>query len=319
MPFEKNSPSRLRFVASLVCCAAQVVIGAAVLRAEHPAPPTKPVDFALAKSKEVQPSRVVVYKHTGHNELQLHTFLPEGWKAGDKRPCFLAIHGGGWVAGTPKIMYCVTDYVARRGWVGLSVQYRLHRPDAGTTVFDSIRDVRSAVHYLRSHANELGIDPAKIVVGGRSAGGHLAASTVLFGAFDEPHGHDPHRREGRDHAADAPAALVLFSPVIDTSADGYGKDVIGDRWRDVSPLHHVRGSLPPTIVLHGVRDSITPYVGAKAFVEAMQRAGNRCELVSHADGNHSYMMRTPELFEDAMAKTMAFLKAAGIEAPAKEQ
>ena len=270
-------------------------------------PATKVPDFALTKSQELQPSRIVLYKKVGDVELQLRVFLPEGWKPEDRRPCFLAIHGGGWVAGTPTIMYCVTDYLARRGWVAVSMQYRFHHRDGGTTVFDSVDDARSAMRYLRTHANELGIDPQQIVAGGRSAGGHLAAATALFPELD-----------GRQAATDVscvPNALVLFSPVIDTSAEGYGKELIGERWREISPVHHVRPGLPPTIVFHGKRDATTPFAGAKAFVQQMQRVGNRCELVASDRGSHSYMMRTEQLFDEAMTKTLKFLATAGMNDP----
>lgn len=292
-------------------CAAVLISTATVPAADAPAASSsaapKSTDYALAKSRELEPSRIVIYKKVGDRELQLRTFLPEGWKPEDRRPCFLAVHGGGWVAGTPNVMFCVTDYLARRGWVAVSMQYRLHKPDAGTTVFDSVKDGRSAVRYLRSHADELGIDAQKIVAGGRSAGGHIAVATALFDGIDDPQ--DP------SNVSCVPNALVLFSPVIDTSADGYGKELIGDRWRELSPLHQVRPGLPPTIVFHGKRDTTTPFAGAKAFHEQMLRAGNRCELVASERGSHSYMMRTAELFDDAMSRTMGFLRANGIQDP----
>ena len=60
-------------------------------------------------------------------------------------------------------------------------------------------------------------------------------------------------------------------------------------------------------MLHGIRDTITPVAGAKAFAEAMAKAGNKCELILHERGNHSYMMRTEPLFDEAMQQTRDFL------------
>jgi acetyl esterase len=107
----------------------------------------------------------------------------------------------------------------------------------------------------------------------------------------------------------------LYSPVIDTSAEGYGKVLIGERWRELSPVHHVHAGLPPTIVFHGKRDNTTPFAGAKAFYDRMLNAGNRCELVESERGGHSYMMRTAELFDEAMRRTRKFLAAQGINDP----
>jgi len=278
--------------------------------------PRKPTtDYALRTAKELKPTRVLIYKTvregTRDRKLELHIFEPKNLKPADKRPCFLAIHGGGWVAGTADVMYCVASHFAERGWVGMSLVYRIQRPERGTTVFDAVRDARSVVRYLRAHAAELGIDPAQIVAGGRSAGGHLAAATALFDGVDEP---------AEDTAVSCvPNALALYSAVLDTSAEGYGKDTIGERWQELSPLNHIRAGLPPTLVLHGIRDTITPVAGAKAFAEKMVAAGNKCELILNERGNHSYMMRTEPLFLDAMRQTSEFLEKAGIRDPAVEK
>jgi acetyl esterase/lipase len=196
-------------------------------------------------------------------------------------------------------MYCVADHFARQGWLGVSMQYRVQRVDRGTTVFDAVRDARSAARYLRAHAAELGIDPNRIVAGGRSAGGHLAIGTAMFDGVDEA---------GEDTSISCiPNAVICCSAVLDTSEHGYGRDTIGERWQELSPLLHVRPGLPPTLVLHGMRDTITPVAGAKAFADAMTKAGNKCELMLHERGNHSYMMRTQPLFEEAMRQTADFL------------
>ncbi|HEV7405841.1 MAG TPA: alpha/beta hydrolase [Chthoniobacteraceae bacterium] len=268
-------------------------------------PPKKPVtDYALRTAKELQPTRVVTYKSGEGYRRELRIFEPTGHQPTDRRPCFLAIHGGGWVAGSPDVMYCVASHFTERGWVGISMQYRLAREDRGTTVFDCVRDARSAVRYLRAHAAELGIDPQKIVAGGRSAGGHLAAATALCDGVDEP---------GEDTAVSCiPNAVICYSAVLDTSAEGYGHDTIGERWRELSPLHHVRAGLPPTLVMHGQRDTIASPAGAQAFVEAMKKAGNVCELILSPRGSHSYMMRTQPLFDEAMQQTADFLGKHGL-------
>jgi acetyl esterase/lipase len=201
----------------------------------------------------------------------------------------------------------VADHYAQRGWVAISPRYRIQKAGGDATVFDGVRDARSAVRYLRAHAAEFGIDPNQIVAGGRSAGGHLAAATALFDGIDEP---------GEDTSVSCvPNALALYSAVLDTSEKGYGQAVIGERWADLSPVLHVRPKLPPTIVLHGARDTIAPPDGAKSFAEQMEKAGNACELIMSPRGSHSYMMRTEPLFKEAMAQTSAFFAKHGIVDP----
>jgi len=258
----------------------------------------RPLEPIAAK---LEPNRKVVYKTVGERSLHLHIFEPEGHQSSDCRPVFLVIHGGGWTGGNARIFYPFADHFARLGMVGVSLEYRLMNSRQGTTVFDCVRDGRSAVRYLRAHAAELGIDPQRIAVGGGSAGGHVAAGTALFDGVNE---------DGEDTSVSCmPNALVLYYPVIDTSENGYGQKKIGERWRELSPVDHVTAGLPPTIVFHGTGDTVTPYEGAKHFYERMQKAGNACELISHEGGRHGYFIFDLELYELAMKRTERFLKA----------
>lgn len=299
---------RLPLAAALLC----------LFSLSAPAAETAPVKAAPAKgagkaarvrhvdslSAALTPSKLVTYKRVGERELKLHVFLPPGWKASDRRPAFVTIHGGGWTGGDPTRMYPFASYFASQGMVGISVEYRLLKAGNGVTVFDCVQDGRSAMRYVRGHAAELGVDPARLVANGGSAGAHVAVATALFRQFDDS-------REETSVSAE-PNALVLFFPVIDTSKEGYGNAKIGERWRELSPAHNVRPGLPPTLVFHGTGDTTTPFKGARLFVDEMLRAGNRCELVVNDGGGHGYLMVTRELYEDTLAKTETFLRAVGM-------
>ncbi len=248
----------------------------------------------------LKPDRVVVYRRVGTRELTLHVFAARGAAAGERRPAFVTIHGGGWSGGDVTRMYPVAAHFAGQGMVGISVQYRLLKPADGVTVFDGVADARAAVRYVRAQAAELGVDPARVVVNGASAGGHLAVATAMFGQFD-------HGDENRAVKAE-PDALVLFYPVIDTSAEGYGQAKIGERWRELSPAHHVRRGLPPTITFHGTGDTTTPFKGAEVFHAAMLAAGNRSVLDVHPGGIHGYILYEKPLYEETLGKIERFLR-----------
>lgn len=271
--------------------------------AQTPAQPKAP-DAVDRRASSLKPDEIRIYKKVGDRDLQMHVFRPQGWEASDKRGCYMVIHGGGWTGGTPQRMYPFAAHYAGLGLVSVSLQYRLHSAKSGVSVYDCVKDARSAVRHLRSHAAELGIDPQKIIVSGGSAGGHLAASTALFDKVNE---------QGEDPAVSTtPNALVLLFPVIDTSKEGYGQAKIGDTWRELSPVHHVRPGLPPTITFHGTGDTVTPFTGAKAFHEAMLKAGNTSVLDVHEGGVHGYLMREEALLQDTFQKTDAFLKRLGL-------
>lgn len=292
--------SALRYHAGSFFLAINLAAGADPAGPSGPVSPPRPPDAVDDMARNQAPSREVVYKKVGERELHLYVFEPQGHQPGDRRPCFVTIHGGGWVGLTPRRQYPAAVYFAKLGMVAISVEYRLASKGSGSDVFDCVKDARSAMRYVRAHAAEFGIDPDRIVANGGSAGGHLAAGTALFEGIDEA---------GEDTAVSPiPNALVLYFPVIDTSARGYGNVKIGPRWQEISPLHRVRPGVPPSILFHGTGDTVTPFQGAREFTEAMQAAGNRCELVVNEGGVHGYFMRDRVLFDETMRATAEFLR-----------
>jgi acetyl esterase len=275
-------------------------------------PSSKPtLDYVGQLAARLEPARVVVYKQIGERKLHLNVFEPDKHAATDRRAAFVTIHGGGWTGLEPRRQYPFAAHFARLGMVGISVEYRLAKPGSGITVFDCVKDGRSALRYVRAHAAELGIDPQKIVANGGSAGGHIAAGTALFGGVGEA---------GEDRSVSCvPNAVILYFPVIDTSEEGYGNKRIGPCWPEISPLHRVRSGAPPTIIFHGTGDTVTPFAGARAFRDAMLKVGSRCELVVDDGGLHGYLYRDQPRYEDTLRKTETFLASLGLlSAPAAQ-
>lgn len=250
---------------------------------------------------ELKPNRKVVYKRVGDRDLRLHIFEAKT-KSAKNRPVLLNIHGGGWTGGGPRNFYTIAEHFARRGMVGISIEYRLLNKKRNTTVHDCVRDGRSAVRYLRAHAEELGIDPDRIVVAGGSAGGHVTVGTALLD-FDDS--------EDDTDISCVPNALILLNPVIDTSKSGYGQAKIGENWRELSPVHNVRTDLPPTIIFHSTEDTVTPYAGARKFNELSQAAGNDCKLVTYQGGRHGYFIFNLSAYREVISRMSAFLEQHG--------
>lgn len=249
--------------------------------------------------------RLIRYKSVaipgGLRELELHAFAP-ACVGPTPAPAALLFHGGGWRNGTPERYHPIAEAFAQAGYTAFCASYRLvGKADGCARVLDCVHDARSAMRHLHRHAAELGIDRTAIVAVGGSAGGHLAAATALC---DGP-GHD----DPTDDLAIPcrPLALVLFNPVIDTSAEGYGNALLGADWRDLSPLHRVRPELPPAIVFHGTADRTVPFTGAQRFAEAMLAAGNRCEFHAHPGGGHGYYWEAG-LLQPMLDRCFAFLR-----------
>ena len=217
------------------------------------------------------------YKHTNNGTLQLHVFDVRN-PNNTPRPAIVLFFGGGWVNGTPEQFFPHCAYLASRGMVAMSAEYRVQSRH-GTTPFDCVTDGKSAVRWVRAHASELDIDPQRVAAGGGSAGGHVAACAATVPGFDTP---------GEDTRISAvPDALVLFNPVVDTMSERWAPRLNG-RAVEISPLHHVRPGLPPTIIFHGIDDFVVPFEDVQRFTDAMQDAGNVCELVGFEGKGHGF-------------------------------
>lgn len=92
----------------------------------------------------------------------------------------VAVHGGGWQGGDRTIYQYLGPYLAAHGTALLAIDYRLATPGHRTWPA-AVGDVRAAIQYVRAHAAELGIDPARIGLVGDSAGAQLAALVALHG------------------------------------------------------------------------------------------------------------------------------------------
>lgn len=225
-------------------------------------------------------ARAMVYKKAPEGNLALNTFWPKGHKATDKRPVIVLFFGGGWVAGKPQQLAPHARYFSRHGFVGITAKYRIRNKDGRhLTPYDCVEDGKSAIRFLRKHAAELGIDPNKIIAGGISAGGHVAACTAII------KGHDA---KDEDLAISSAAnGLVLFNPVIDTTDKGYGSDKFTPETRtQLSPCHHVRMGLPPTFTAHGTADPTVPFENVSRFDKLMKEAGNTHVLLALEGRKH---------------------------------
>ena len=250
----------------------------------------------------------LVYKSVGDVDLSLYSFRPADTDPEELLAGIVFFHGGGWTGGDPQQFFQQSRYLAERGMLAVSAQYRLIESH-GTTPFECVADGKSAVRWLREHAEELGLDPERLAAGGGSAGGHVAASAAILPGFDE---------EGENTGVSSrPSALVLFNPVLDTTLSGRqnGARMLDKRARDLSPMHHVGEGIPPCLILHGRDDEAVPYENAERFCRRMQEAGNRCELVGYEGEGHGFFNAGRDdgtgLFLQTIREADAFLRSLG--------
>lgn len=239
---------------------------------------------------ELTNARIEVYKTIGDVELRAWIYEPPFHKPTHARPAAVFFFGGGWNSGTPAQFASHCESLALRGMVAMTVEYRVRRRH-GTLAIDCIADAKSAIRWVRQNADRLGVDPNRIVAGGGSAGGHLAACTGTLKEFDEP-------SEDRSISS-VPNAMALFNPALVLAP--YNNRAPFDHERmyampervgadpiRASPVHHVHRGVPPTIIFHGKADDTVAFFTAEMFTDAMHKAGNRCVLSGFEGEKHGF-------------------------------
>ncbi|GAA1942262.1 alpha/beta hydrolase [Microbacterium deminutum] len=234
----------------------------------------------------------------GSVRLRLDLMIPE---AGGRHPLVVFVPGGGFVM-APKVGGAkMRRYVAAAGLVVASIEYRTTRHDA--TFRDGLQDVQDAIRFLRSHADEFGIDPARVGLWGESAGGYLAA---LAGVVSGDPALDP------DGTAAVRAVVDKFGGSdLSRLADGFDDDTVAKinapgnpnarwvggpqamsvsddvvSWHASDPSRHVRPDAPAFLIFHGSDDRLVSPVQTMVMHQALLNAGARSRRILVAGAGH---------------------------------
>jgi len=215
--------------------------------------------------------KIVIYKKAANHSLKALIYRNHRSQTNKKQPVFIFIHGGGWEIGKPEWGRNVCQRYSSLGFVSISFEYRLERKHKANAL-DAIADVKSAIRWTREYANDLNINPDKVVAYGFSSGGHLAACAAMIPGFDDP-------GDNRNFSCVPNVLIVQSAPIIIFEDNGHFNKINNlSSVKDCSPLEHIRSNLPPTLVIHGSLDPYTPLWSVKEFEKRMRRFGNRCEL-----------------------------------------
>ncbi len=261
---------------------------------------------AVTTPETLPDAQTFVFRPADPHPVRLHVFKPKDWNKNDRRPAFVWFFGGGFVRGTPLQSAGWARRAASLGFVGVAPDYRTVERWPDTNATATVADARAAVRWVQDHAEELGIDPTRVVVGGSSAGGHLALWTAITAT---PPGLDP--GEAPLHR---PVALLLTSPAADTSTtSGLRADRFGKVNLDAfSPLQNLDTKMPPVLLIHGNADPTVPYDHAVALHRALTANGNRCDFITVPGGTHRFSSEIPEWRAKVPAAHQAFLESLGL-------
>jgi acetyl esterase/lipase len=248
---------------------------------EKPASIERPIAWKPMLTKPAFPGMSVVtlryaVRDNAPLELDLYRAAPVSTDSGRsaslrKLPLVITLHGGSWVGGDRKDLPELNYYLASRGYVVAALSYRF----APKYPFPAAsEDVNAAIDYLKSRALNLGIDPSKIVLIGRSAGGQLALHAAytrgdsairgvaaLYAPSDQQWGWE-HPTNPRVY--DSYAALRNF-------LNGEPSQV-PQAYKSSSPINYIDSHTIPTLLIHGAMDPLVSVQQSQRLDSALAAA-----------------------------------------------
>lgn len=256
----------------------------------------------------------------GNSEMRLAAGVTDEEDKAPK-PAILWIPGGGYRGCDKNLMVSEMTFLADAGYVVASIYYR---SSAEGHMPDQIVDVKTAIRFLRAHANEYEIDKERIGVIGRSAGGHLAALAAMN--ID-----DFHSKEWAGESEEVQACIDMFGPVdipklLKFEESLYNKDPENYRWKNVaeshggavmggdynedmvnrakkvSPPYLISDRMSPIMILHGDADKLVPVDVSEDFYQQIVDKGleEKADLYILRGAGHG----TKEFFQPSVKKLM---------------
>lgn len=272
--------------------------------------------FALLAGEAVDKQTGVPYLGPDRRE-QMDVYLPP---AAFRRPvpAVVFIHGGGWSGGSRADQrsreFCET--LAAHGFAAFSIDYRLNVVEKSAAGKSTVREVawpqnffdcKSAVRYVRAHAEAFGIDSSRIAVMGASAGAHLALLVAATKNSERWNAGGLHTGQSNEISA-----VVEFYGRYDVSRDrraqfaGTTEEQTGINAADASPSTHLTSEMPPVLIVQGDADTIVPVRFGRELAERLAQLGVEHETIEIPGAEHSFGWEAAGL--DLRPRVVAFLE-----------
>jgi acetyl esterase/lipase len=229
-------------------------------------------------------------------------------------PVLVYVHGGYWDRDLRRNVPNL--FLTQHGYAVASVDCRRLEHGAFPA---QVQDVRQAIRFLKMNG-QFRIDPERIAIGGDSSGAFLASLVALTAGTPQV-GSDKTSFELIDRDADfirshVQAVVYYFGPAdlstippdnkwLNMSVLGGRNDDRERRLREWSPIAYVSRDAPPTLIIHGGKDTLVPVSDSERFEQALRRAGASVEMRLYPEGHH--WLEFYESSPDARRDLLAFL------------
>lgn len=257
----------------------------------------------------------------GFRPLLLDLVLPP--RTGAAAPVVVFLHGGGWQAGSRRsagpgfAALSPTPFVrlAAAGYAVAAVDYRL---SAEAVWPAQLQDVAAALRWLGRDGPGLGLDPARLVLWGESAGGHLAALAGLLARHPDRGGAPVAAVVDWYGPADLRTMAAQLGPGAATDPDaldsresrllGAALPTVPELAADASPVTHVTADAPPFLLVHGTADRLVPYAQSVDLAAALRRCGVPVRLEPVEGADHMWLGPDPDAPARVLDLTLQFLR-----------
>lgn len=211
----------------------------------------------------------------------------------------------------------VFEYLSQRGFVGITIDYRLVDEEAGINVSQSVRDCKDAIRFLFQQSELLQIDPNRMAVWGSSAGGHLALMIGLTGNGDFKDAEELESFPSEVCCIVSWYGVTDFyskhysNPHITGFNDRFGKSLShykeNEMRKMLSPINYLTTINVPILCIHGLDDPIIPYEQSLHFIKKANQIGVNGSLISVLNTGHGWERNNDSLIpsSDELAKITA--------------
>lgn len=236
--------------------------------------------------------RDLCYKRIGEQNLLLDLYLPDPGVPGPY-PLFVYIHGGGWKEGDKTLKPATWGRIFRalngEGFAAASINYRLLIGSEAANFTAPVVDCKDALRWLSRNSGRYGLDPGRFVVGGSSAGGHLALMSALTGNREFPGDRNLADAEFRIRAAVSWYGVTdLTGFAAQAELPDWTEERLRQAFRKISPVAYLNPEAPPMLLIHGQSDRIVPEDQSRRFFEQGVRLGLPFQYLPVAHADHSF-------------------------------
>lgn len=288
-------------------------------------------------------TRTYVYKKVGDLEIKADVH-----RADDsvQRPVVVWIHGGALINGhRAGVSRRVQTKLLDAGYAVVSIDYRLAPETKLPAIIEDLEDAIAWVH--REGPKLFNVDASRIAVMGGSAGGYLTltagfrakprpAVLIAFWGYGDLIGDwyskpSPHPRHHRKKLTEAEARNQVSGPPVSDSRDrkgdggafyqfcrqrgiwpqevsGWDPQVEPEKFFPYMPVKNVTKDYPPTLLIHGTKDTDVPYEQSVMMAKQFKEHGVEHKLVSIPGGEHGLAGGDPKLINAAYEAAFEFLQ-----------